>query len=164
MRDGVDELAGLYGLGYLHGFDLLCGPGVISQDTHPEGARDGCSQSERDAFSEGSENVFAFFAKGFSESRNPLGVCRVMRSVSGIENSPADEAESRPLPGAACSSLAVSERTRRTKEIDLACRFPGKLGSAFTCSTAEIRASIIKEINLAKYGEMLPSGSVQVHC
>jgi hypothetical protein len=65
--------------------NLLCGPGVISQDTHPEGARDGCSQSGRDAFSEGSENVFEFFAKRFSESRNPLGVCRVMRSVSGIE-------------------------------------------------------------------------------
>ena len=52
MRNAVDEPVLNCRL-CLYVFDLLCGPGVISQDTHPEGARDGCSQGERDAFSGG---------------------------------------------------------------------------------------------------------------
>ena len=67
LRNRVDELVLIL---CLHGFDLLCGPGVISQDTHPEGARDGRSQGGRDAFS----------GETFRGNRNPQGVRRGERS------------------------------------------------------------------------------------
>src|ERR1039457_4732736 len=83
MRNGVDEPVLNCSL-CLHGFDLLCGPGVISQDTHPEGARDGCSQGGQDAFSGG--------PSGGAETRRASAVqyhlCRGARSTRQTKQNP----------------------------------------------------------------------------
>ena len=49
LHDAIDEPILNCGL-CLHDLDLLCGPGVISQDTHRQGARDGRSQGGRRLF------------------------------------------------------------------------------------------------------------------
>jgi hypothetical protein len=57
----------------------------------------------------------AFSGETFRGSRNPQGVCRAARWTGWKWAGPADEAESRPPPGAACFSLAVPERACRTR-------------------------------------------------
>src|ERR1700677_3614047 len=80
-------------------FDLLCGPGVISQDTLPQGRERGLLPRPSGAFSEGSENLFLFRA-----------LCGFWRK----DFLKAEKAEPRSVAGRRLFSLAVPERTCRT--------------------------------------------------
>lgn len=83
LRDAVDEPILNCSL-CLHGLDLLCGPGVISQDTLPEGARDGRSQDPAALFRK-VRKIFPFsaFFAGFCRKDFLKAEKAETRSVAG---------------------------------------------------------------------------------